>query len=80
MKTRTAPWDYERNTGVAEPDGTCPICSSPAYTAPLPDDAGTLVTCCGGCGTYKTPMTAAEINLEQWQAETVETQEAARPF
>lgn len=38
-RTRTAPWDYAQNTGVAPYNSTCPKCGHGCYSH------GTVTTC-----------------------------------
>ena len=43
MRTHTAPWDYERNVGIAPMTEVCPICAGPCYSGLAPD--GKFYTC-----------------------------------
>ena len=62
-RTHTAPWDMNRNTGIAPYNAICPICKSPCYSGAIPN--GMSYTC-PKCGTVKltTPITVEEFENE----------------
>jgi hypothetical protein len=53
MKTRTAPWDYDRsyNPGRRSDNDVCPVCGRPCYRSVVGSE--TLYICTRQCGSHR---------------------------